>query len=108
MPLLNISTGRTPRCEALCKRRQARCWNPAAWGCRTCKYHGAKKPSAVIRGADHWNYKHGRETVAARRRRLEAVSRIRLLVELGVRGGFIQRRIPGRRPISTGPKRSKP
>jgi len=101
MPLLNISTGRTLRCEALCKRRQARCWNPAAWGCRTCKYHGAKKTSAVIRGADHWNFKHGRETQQRRQARRDAAIRLRDLEELMHACRFTTaKRTPGRKPGS--------
>ena len=106
MPLPNVLSGRTPQCTARSKRNKRRCLNPAAFGGKTCRIHGAKKPNAVIRGADHWNFKHGRETVEARRRRVEAMSRIRDLVELGVRGGFIERRIAGRRPNSEKSKRS--
>jgi len=39
---------------------------------------------------------HGRETNVARRRRVEAMNRLRNLVEIGVRGGFLKRRIAGR------------
>ena len=41
---------------------------------------------------------HGQETLEARRGRVEAMTRIRLLVDLGVLGGFIRTRISGRRP----------
>ena len=71
-----------------------------------CRFHGARRPETIKRGSDHSNFQHGRETVEARRRRVEAMSRIRDLVELGVRGGFIERRIPGRRPNPDKSKRS--
>ena len=94
MPLPNVVSGRTPQCTARSKRSLRRCLNPAAFGCKTCRFHGARKPESVKRGSAHPQYKHGRETVEARRRRVEAMGRIRDLVELGVRGGFIERRIP--------------
>ena len=80
--------------------------NPAAFGCKTCRFHGARRPETVRRGADHPQFVHGRETLEARRRRVEAMTRIRLLADLGVAGGFLQRRIPGRRPTPSKPKRS--
>ena len=71
---------------------------------RVCRFHGARRPESIKRGADHPQFTHGRETLEARRRRVEAMGRIRDLVELGVRGGFIKRRIPGRRPNPDKPK----
>jgi len=98
VPLPNVLTGQTLQCRARSKRHERRCLNPAAFGCKTCRFHGARRPESVKRGSDHPQYSHGRETLEARRRRVEAMSRIRLLTDLGVAGGFIQRRIPGRRP----------
>ena len=98
MPLPNIASGRTAQCAARSKRSLGRCRNPAAFGGKTCRIHGAKKLNAVIRGADHWNFKHGHETLEARRRRVESMSRLRFLVDLGVLGGFLKKRVPGRRP----------
>lgn len=98
MPLPNVASGRTAQCTARSKRNKRRCLNPAAFGMPVCRFHGARRFASVKRGSDHPQYSHGRETVEARRRRVEAMSRIRDLVELGVHGGFIERRIPGRRP----------
>lgn len=106
MPLPNVASGQTPQCRARSKRNLRRCLNPAAFGMPVCRFHGARRKETVKRGADHPQYRHGRETIEARRRRVEAMSRIRDLVELGVRGGFIERRIPGRRPYPDKPKRS--
>ena len=108
MPLPNVLSGRTAQCRARSKRSLRRCKNPCAFGMPVCRFHGARRPETIKRGPDHPQFAHGRETLKARRRRIEAMSRIRDLVELGVRGGFIQRRIPGRRPTSIGPKRGKP
>lgn len=106
MPLPNVVTGRTPQCRARSKRSLRRCLNPAAYGMPVCRFHGARRPETVKRGSDHPNFQHGRETIEARRRRVEAMSRLRLLADLGVAGGFLQRRIPGRRPTPSKPKRS--
>jgi hypothetical protein len=97
-PLPNIATGRTPQCKARSKRSLGRCKNPAAYGCTTCRFHGARRQETIKRGPAHPQYRHGRETTEARRRRVEGMSRLRRLVDLGVAGGFIRKRITGRRP----------
>jgi len=63
-----------------------------------CRFHGARRPESVLRGPAHPNFQHGSETIEARRRRVEVMSRLRLLADLGVLGGFLKKRIPGRRP----------
>ena len=98
MPLPNVASGRTPQCRARSKRSLSRCKNPAAFGCKTCRFHGARRPDAVLRGPSHPLYRHGQETLEARRNRVEAMTRIRVLVDLGVAGGFLSKRISGRRP----------
>ena len=100
-PLPNIASGRTPQCKARSKRGLEQCKNPAAYGCKTCRFHGARRPDTVKRGAAHPQFRHGRETVEARQRRVEAMTRIRFLTDLGVAGGFIRTRLPGRWPGST-------
>ena len=106
MPLPNIASGRTAQCVARSKRNKRRCLNPAAFGGKTCRIHGARRPETIKRGTDHPQFVHGRETIEARRRRVEAMSHLRILTDLGVAGGFLQRRIPGRRPNLLKPKRS--
>jgi hypothetical protein len=71
MPLPNILSGKTPRCKAKCKARGDQCRNPAAYGARVCRYHGAKKPEALKRGANHPQYRHGGETLEAKAERHE-------------------------------------
>lgn len=102
MPLPNVLSGRTPQCTARSKRHQRRCQNPAAFGMPVCRFHGARRPESVKRGSAHPNFQHGRDTLEARHRRVEAMSRLRLLADLGVAGRFLQRRIPGRRPLLFG------
>ena len=65
-----------------------------------CRFHGARHPQTIKRGTDHPQYRHGREALEARRRRIEGMTRLRRLVDLGVAGGFIQKRITGRRPLT--------
>ena len=91
-------TIRLPTGLARSKRSVERCKNPAAYGMPVCRFHGARRPDAVLRGPSHPQYRHGRETLETRRSRVEAMTRIRLLADLGVLGGFLKRRVPGRRP----------
>ena len=97
-PLPNVASGRTPQCRARSKRSLERCLNPAAYGMPVCRFHGARRPEAVLRGPRHPQYRHGRETLEARRSRVEAMARIRFLTDLGAAVGFLRTRISGRRP----------
>ena len=69
MPLPNIISGKTTRCKAKCKARGDRCRNPAAYGMTVCRYHGARKPETIRKGANHPQYRHGQETLAAKAER---------------------------------------
>ena len=53
MPLPNLRQ----QCTAQNRNKQRRCLNPAAFGCKTCRYHGARRQ--IAKGTDHPNYKHG-------------------------------------------------
>ena len=106
MPLPNVASGRTPQCKARSKRSLEQCKNPAAYGCATCRFHGARRPNTIKRGPAHPQYRHGRETKEARQRRVEEIMRLRRLVNLVVGSGFIRNRIPGRRPNSLKPSRT--
>jgi hypothetical protein len=97
-PLPNVVSGRTAQCRARSKRSLSRCKNPAAYGMPVCRFHGARRPETIKHGSAHPQFQHGRETVEARRRRAEGMTRIRSLVDIGVLGGFINTRIAGRRP----------
>ena len=69
--------------------------SPAAYGIPVCRFHGARRPETVSQGPSHPQYRHGRETLEARRNRVEAMTRIRVLTDLGVLCGFLRRRTPG-------------
>jgi hypothetical protein len=77
MPLPGIISGKTARCTAKCKARGDRCRNPAAWGCSTCRYHGARMPPSIRRGEDHPAYRHGNETQAAKQERSRRLAELR-------------------------------
>ena len=98
MPLPNIVCGATAQCKARSKRSLLRCLNPCAFGMRVCRFHGARRPESVKRGTDHPQYRHGRETLEVRQRRVEGMTRIRRIVDIAVAAGFIRKRIAGRRP----------
>ena len=79
MPLPSVAIGHAKQCEAICRARGDRCRNPAAFGMRTCRYHGARRPETVRSGDQHPNYRHGWETQQSKKRRAEAFARLKLL-----------------------------
>jgi hypothetical protein len=99
MPLPNIISGKTRRCKTKCKARGAQCMNPAAFGMSVCRYHGARRPATVKRGADHPQYRHGRETLEAKAERSRGLAELRdleaLSFALGLAAGARWR---GRKP----------
>lgn len=82
MPLPNVTAGKTSRCTAKCKARGSRCRNPAAYGMKVCRYHGARRPETIKRGANHPQYKHGHETKAAKALRSQKLAELRDLETL--------------------------
>ena len=56
MPLPNLNA----QCTANNRKTGKRCKNPAAYGCKTCRYHGARRN--ILKGTKHPNYKHGNRT----------------------------------------------
>lgn len=65
MPLSSITKHGAKLCTAKSKRTGLPCNNPAAYGCRTCRVHGARKAESIKRGSDHHNFVHGRRTLEA-------------------------------------------
>ena len=64
----------------------------------TCRYHGARRPQTVRRGPDHPQYKHGQETLDAKRRRSDGLARLAEYEEMLARAG----KLAG--PRTRGPK----
>ena len=63
MPLPSMRLHGAKQCTAKSKRTGLPCKNPAAYGCRSCKVHGARRPESIKRGKDHVNFVHGRRTL---------------------------------------------
>lgn len=83
MPLPSVKNGRAKRCEAICRARGDRCKNPAAFGMRTCRYHGARRPETVRSGDQHANYIHGWDSRQQREKRAKTLRMLRSLVSQG-------------------------
>ena len=61
MPLPNLNR----QCTVRARSTGNQCLNPAAFGCKTCRYHGARRRNTVKVGKDHPQYKHGERTQEA-------------------------------------------
>ena len=82
MPLPNVISGKARRCTATCKARGDQCFNPAAFDMAVCRYHGARRPETVRRGANCPQYRHGRETLEAKAERSRGLAELRDLEAL--------------------------
>ena len=51
------------QCTARARTTGNRCLNPAAFGCKTCRYHGARRQNTIKTGKNHPNFRHGRENL---------------------------------------------
>lgn len=92
MPLPNIKN----QCTAKAKSTGNTCQNPAAYGCKTCRVHGARQE--IISGTDHHWFKHGERSKAGMLTRREIHRRLALYEEIGHSMGFMRgKRTPGRK-----------
>ena len=99
MPLPSVSQHGASRCTARAKSTKQRCLNPAAYGCKTCRLHGARKLTSIKCGKCHPNYRHGTETLEAKRLRSEGLARLREIEDNLIRRGLIRsKRTVGRKP----------
>lgn len=97
MPLPNLTEGN--QCTARCKSTERQCQNLRAYGQPVCRYHGARPPQSIKRGADHPRYKHGEETNEMRAERKAAAKRIRELDQMARRLWMIHgKKLVGRKP----------
>ena len=100
MPLPSVSQHGASRCTARAKSTKHRCLNPAAYGCKTCRLHGARKLTSIKRGKCHLNYRHGTETLEAKRQRSEGLAGLREIEDDLIRRGLIRgKRTVGRKPL---------
>ena len=88
MPLPTIALKQAKQCTAKSKNSQRRCLNLAAYGQPVCRFHGARKPKSIKRGAKHPNYVHGKETLEAKAIRSEKLNELRMLEKAMFDGGF--------------------
>ncbi len=77
MPLPSVSRYRSKKCKAQAKSTRQRCLNLTAYGCEKCRLHGARKQNSIKRDKEHPNYRHGTETIEAKRQRSEGLARLR-------------------------------
>ena len=89
MPLQSITKYHAVKCSANSKRTGLPCNNPAAYGCKTCRMHGARCPESIKRGKDHPNFVHGERSLEGIKRHREVMSRIKMLSKLAKRLGMI-------------------
>lgn len=85
-------------CCATCKATGVACLNPAAWGQPVCRYHGARPPRSIQRGADHGRYKTGYYTQDAKATHKTALKKLMELENLGFHLGLMKG------PRTRGPK----
>lgn len=64
------------------------CKKPPIQGRTRCRLHGGLSP----KGADHWNFQHGRCTLESRKQTVEGNSYLKQIEELAVQLGMIQRK----------------
>ena len=100
MPLPSVSEHRANQCTAQAKSTKQRCLNPAAYGCRTCRLHGARRQNTIKRGECHPNFRHGMETIEAKRQRSIKLAELREIEDDLIARGLIKcKRTVGRKPI---------
>ena len=100
MPLPAIRNKNAKQCKAKSKHSQVRCLNPAAYGMPVCRFHGARKPETILKGKDHANYQHGKETLHAKQQRHEKSRELAELEDIGFAiGMFSGTRTRGRKSV---------
>ena len=99
MALPSVLSGAAKRCTAMAKGSREQCKNPAAFKCRTCRVHGARRPGTIKKGADHPNYQQGNETLPAKAARSAKLTELRDLEATMVLLGALEGpRWRGRKP----------
>ena len=82
MPLPSVIHG-AKQCTVKCKRTGIRCKNPAAFGCKSCRMHGAHRSKNFLKGANHPQYKHGDRTKRSIEEHQKTSLRLHMLEEIG-------------------------
>ena len=101
MPLPSVFEHGASQCTARAKSTRQRCLNPAAYGCSTCRLHGARKLTSIKRGKCHPNYRHGTETLPAKLQRSLKLAELREIENDLIKRGLIKcKRTVGRKPVN--------
>jgi hypothetical protein len=96
MPLPSVSKFGARRCESLNRRTKERCKNPAAFGCKVCRYHGAHH---IKRGEQASNYVHGAYTQEAQKASSIKICELRYLENIAHASKIINgNKTSGRKP----------
>ena len=90
MPLQSITKYHAVKCSVKSKRTKLPCNNPAAYGCKTCRMHGARRPDSIKRGRLHPNYVHGERSIEGIKRHREVMAEIKMLTKLAKQLGMIK------------------
>jgi len=90
MTLPSISKHGAKQCTANSKRTGLTCKNPAAYGCKTCRMHGARKKDSIKRGEQHPNFVHGNRSMDEIGRHRETMDRIKDLAKIAKRYELIK------------------
>lgn len=90
MPLPSVLKHGAKLCSAKSKRTGLPCNNPAAFGCKTCRMHGARHPESIKRFKDHPNFVHGERSIEGIQRHRETMEEIKMLTKLAKRLGMIK------------------
>lgn len=83
MPLPSVEIYGATRCSAKSKRTKKPCKNPAAYGCATCRYHGAKPTRKTLEGEAHPNFKNAGYTKSEKAKRKRISLMFQRLEEIG-------------------------
>lgn len=83
MPLPSVEKYGAKRCAAKSKRTKEPCKNPAAYGCKTCRYHGAKRSRKAPEGPNHPKYKNAGFTKPEKAKRRATSLMFQRLEEIG-------------------------
>jgi hypothetical protein len=100
MPLPSVLKGAS-QCQVLTKRTKQRCKNPAAYGCKACRTHGAHRSRNVLKGVNHPRYKNGGRSKAVEAELRKKSILLRYLVDIGnyVELFYKQLKTKGRPPL---------
>lgn len=89
MPLPSVRIHGAKQCLVKSKRTGLPCNNPAAFGTKACRIHGAHRARTGLSGTNHPNYQHGNCTNKARSEYRAARIRLLELESLMVERGLI-------------------